>query len=129
MSAAAGTRALWYVGAGQAEVRDERLEPLAAGAVRVRARHGAVSRGTESLVAHGRVPPSEFERMRAPFMAGPLPFPGKYRLAPGGVVQSGAPPFPARAAFRLPPPQTRVAPPIAPAGSPAAPLPRARAVL
>jgi len=34
MSHAAATRALWYVGAGQAEIRDERLEPLAAGAVR-----------------------------------------------------------------------------------------------
>ena len=89
--AVTASRALWYVGAGQAEIRDERLGPLAAGAVRVRARHGAISRGTEALVAHGRVPPSEFERMRAPFMAGAFPFPVKYGYATVGIVESGPP--------------------------------------
>src|SRR6185503_5025986 len=74
-------RALWYVAPGQSEIRDEPLGPLPAGAVRVRARHGAISRGTEALVAHGRVPASEFQRMRAPFMAGAFPFPVKYGYA------------------------------------------------
>jgi len=41
----------------------------------VRALYGAISRGTEALVLAGRVPQSEFERMRAPFMAGNFPFP------------------------------------------------------
>ena len=43
--------ALWYVGPGRAEIRRERLNPLAEGMVRVRALYGAVSRGTESLIA------------------------------------------------------------------------------
>ena len=79
-------RALWYVGAGRAEIRDERLDAAGAGHVRVRALHGAISRGTESLIAAGRVPVSEFQRMRAPFMAGAFPFPVKYGYATVGVA-------------------------------------------
>ena len=49
-------KALWYVGPGKAELRDE---PVAAadgdGQVRVRALFGALSRGTERLVVHGRL--------------------------------------------------------------------------
>ena len=60
--------ALWYSGPGKAEIRREKLTPPGADEVRVRALFGAVSRGTEALVLAGRVPASEFERMRAPFM-------------------------------------------------------------
>ena len=129
MSDAAATRALWYIGAGQAEVRDERLESLAAGAVRVRARHGAVSRGTEALVAHGRVPPSEFERMRAPFMAGAFPFPVKYGYATVGVVESGAADLLGRAVFALHPHQALFDVPIAAAVPVPPDVPAARAIL
>ena len=45
--------ALWYVGPGRAEIREERLKPLASGKVRVRALYGAISRGTEALIAAG----------------------------------------------------------------------------
>ncbi|HTR86767.1 MAG TPA: zinc-binding alcohol dehydrogenase [Reyranella sp.] len=76
--------ALWYVAPGRAEIREERLGPLADGCVRVRALHGALSRGTEALVSAGRVPSSEFQRMRAPFMAGEFPFPVKYGYATVG---------------------------------------------
>lgn len=100
------SRALWYVGAGRAEIRDERLAPLASGAVRVRALHGAISRGTESLVAHGRVPASEFERMRGPFMAGNFPFPVKYGYATVGVVEQGPTDLVGRTVFTLHPHQT-----------------------
>jgi hypothetical protein len=68
-------QALWYVGPGQAEIRPQRLFPLQDGQVRVRAVHGAISRGTEALISAGRVPPSEHSRMRAPFMEGTCPFP------------------------------------------------------
>ena len=100
------SRALWYVGAGRAEIRDEPLGQLAPGAVRVRALHGAISRGTEWLVAHGRVPPSEYQRMRAPFMAGDFPFPVKYGYATVGVVESGPENLLGRAVFTLHPHQT-----------------------
>lgn len=37
-----------------------------------------VSRGTESLVFAGRIPPSQYQAMRAPLMAGEFTFPVKY---------------------------------------------------
>src|SRR5687767_10006018 len=61
-------KALWYVGKKRAELRDEAVAAPANGELRVRARFGAISRGTERLIFEGRVPESEFERMRAPFM-------------------------------------------------------------
>ncbi len=69
--------ALWYVAAGKAELRDENV-PADAGKLHIRALHSALSRGTESLVFHGRVPPGEYQRMRAPHMDGAFPFPVKY---------------------------------------------------
>ena len=98
-------RALWYVAAGRAEIREEELPSPAAGEVRVRSLYGALSRGTEALVLAGRVPASEYERMRAPFMAGQFPFPVKYGYATVGEVESGA--SKGRAAFALYPHQTR----------------------
>jgi len=70
-------------------LRDETVAAPAAGELRVRARFGAVSRGTERLVFEGRVPDSEFERMRAPFMGGAFPFPVKYGYAAVGRVEGG----------------------------------------
>ena len=125
----AASRALWYVAAGRAEIRDERLAPLASGAVRVRALHGAISRGTESLVAHGRVPASEFERMRAPFMAGNFPFPVKYGYATVGVVEQGPPDLSGRTVFTLHPHQTLFDVPATAAVAVPASVPTARAVL
>jgi threonine dehydrogenase-like Zn-dependent dehydrogenase len=82
-------KALWYVGDGRAELREEAVAPPGAGEVRVRALYGAISRGTERLVASGRVPASEYERMRAPLMAGAFPFPVKYGYATVGRVEEG----------------------------------------
>src|SRR5258705_4366600 len=59
------------------------------GEVQVRSLFGAISRGTERLVAFGRVPVSEYERMRAPLMAGAFPFPVKYGYATVGRVEAG----------------------------------------
>jgi len=98
--------ALWYSGPGQAEIRQEALAPPGAGEVRVRALFGAVSRGTEALVLGGRVPESEFERMRAPFMAGHFPFPVKYGYATVGLVEDGAEALLGRTIFTLHPHQT-----------------------
>ena len=83
------SKALWYVAKKRAELRDEAVAAPAAGELRVRARFGAVSRGTERLVFEGRVPESEFERMRAPFMAGAFPHPVKYGYSIVGTVEEG----------------------------------------
>jgi len=81
--------ALWYVAKARAELRDEAIAAPRADELRIRARFGAISRGTERLVFEGRVPESEFERMRAPFMAGTFPFPVKYGYATVGTVEEG----------------------------------------
>jgi NADPH:quinone reductase-like Zn-dependent oxidoreductase len=99
-------RALWYVGPGKAETREERLPDPGEGEVRVRARHGALSRGTERLVLSGQVPASEFTRMRAPFMAGAFPFPVKYGYATVGEVEAGPAALLGAAVFALHPHQT-----------------------
>jgi len=99
------TQALWYVGPGRAEIRDEQVTPLQPGEVRVRVLHSAISRGTERLVLAGRVPPSEFERMRAPFMAGGFPFPVKYGYAVAGRVEHGPAELQGRLVFALHPHQ------------------------
>jgi hypothetical protein len=115
-------QALWYVGAGRAEIREERLGSLAVGHVRVRALHGAVSRGTEALIASGRVPVSEFQRMRAPFMAGEFPFPVKYGYATVGLVEGSA-------VFTLHPHQTLFDVPTEAAVPVPSSVPASRAVL
>jgi hypothetical protein len=97
--------ALWYVGPGKAEIRSEPVSP-AAGQVRLRAVASALSRGTERLVFAGRVPESEFERMRAPFMGGAFPFPVKYGYAMVGCVEEGPADLKGRLCFALYPHQT-----------------------
>jgi NADPH:quinone reductase-like Zn-dependent oxidoreductase len=99
--------ALWYTAPGAAEIRQE---PLAAtpdpGEVRIEALYGGISRGTERLVFTGAVPVSEYERMRAPFMAGDFPFPVKYGYAAVGRVVAGPDALAGRTAFALYPHQT-----------------------
>jgi len=120
-------KALWYVGKKRAELRDEVVAAPSAGELRVRARFGAVSRGTERLVFEGRVPESEFERMRAPFMGGAFPHPVKYGYSIVGTVEEGA--DRGRAVFVLHPHQNEF---VVPEGAVAAvpdTVPAQRAVL
>jgi hypothetical protein len=99
-------KALWYIGRGQAELRAEAVPPPSIGEVRITATFGAISRGTERLVHAGRVPPGEFERMRAPFMGGAFPFPVKYGYATVGRVDAGPADLDGRNVFTLHPHQT-----------------------
>ena len=98
-------QALWYVAPGQAEIREEMLAVPQSGEVRVRALFGALSRGTEALVLAGRVPESEFERMRAPFMGGRFPCPVKYGYATVGQIEEGPEKHLGRTVFALHPHQ------------------------
>ena len=99
-------KALWYVGAGRAELREETVADPGAGDVLVRALFGAVSRGTERLVFSGNVPASEHQRMRAPFMAGAFPFPVKYGYATVGRIEAGSPELRGATVFTLHPHQS-----------------------
>jgi NADPH:quinone reductase-like Zn-dependent oxidoreductase len=99
-------KALWYVGPGHAELREETVAAPKGGEVQVRSLFGAVSRGTERLVHAGRVPASEYERMRAPLMAGSFPFPVKYGYATVGTVEAGDAGLHGRTVFSLHPHQS-----------------------
>jgi threonine dehydrogenase-like Zn-dependent dehydrogenase len=78
--------AFWTVAAGRGEIREETLSVPGPGETMLRALASGVSRGTEALVFAGRVPPGQFEAMRAPLMGGSFPFPVKYGY---GVVAEG----------------------------------------
>jgi hypothetical protein len=121
--------ALWYVGPGRAEMRRERLAAPRPGEIRVRALYSAISRGTERLVAAGRVPESEFERMRAPFMGGAFPFPVKYGYSTVGRVESGPAELQGRLVFSLHPHQSVFILPVEAAIRLPAGAPPTRAVL
>ena len=99
-------RAFWVVAAGRGEIRVERLPALGDGDALVRALYSGISRGTEALVLAGRVPPSEYARMRAPFQAGEFPAPVKYGYASVGRVEQGSAALRGRAVFCLYPHQT-----------------------
>ena len=121
--------ALWYVGPLGAEIRQERLGPLGDGMVRVRALFSAISRGTEALIAAGKVPESEYQRMRAPFMGGNFPFPVKYGYASVGRVEAGEERLIGRNVFVLHPHQTVFDVPAAAAVPVPEDVPVSRAVL
>jgi threonine dehydrogenase-like Zn-dependent dehydrogenase len=93
--------ALWCIAPDQAEIR-----PGAIGeGVLVDALFSSISRGTERLVAAGRVPVSEHARMRGPGMEGDFPFPVKYGYCSVGRVAEGA--LQGRAVFALFPHQSQ----------------------
>ena len=98
--------ALWYAGPGRAELRPQSVPAPAAAQVRVRALFGAISRGTERLVFNGLVPPSQYQSMRAPHMAGTFPYPAKYGYATVGRVEQGPPELHGRIVFALHPHQS-----------------------
>ncbi|MCL6608324.1 MAG: zinc-binding alcohol dehydrogenase [Geminicoccaceae bacterium] len=99
-------RALWWTRPFEATLLEESLPEPGPGEVRVRTSFSAVSRGTEALVAAGRVPASERARMRCPHQAGSFPFPVKYGYAAVGVVEAGPQELLGRTVFCLHPHQT-----------------------
>ncbi len=102
----ASARAFWVAAPGRGEIRDEPLPAAGPDDVQVRAVFSGVSRGTESLVFTGRVPPTEWRRMRAPFQAGDFPAPVKYGYSSVGVVEDGPEHLRGRHVFVLYPHQT-----------------------
>ena len=105
-------RALWTVGVGAAELREEEVAPPGDGEVLIRTLASGISRGTERLVFEGRVPEGERERMRAPLQSGAFPFPMKYGYAAVGVVEAGDPAWIGRRVFCLHPHQDRFVAPL-----------------
>jgi NADPH:quinone reductase-like Zn-dependent oxidoreductase len=122
-------RAFWIAEAGRGEIRTESLPPVTADDVVVRALYSGISRGTEALVFQGRVPPTEFARMRAPFQAGEFPAPVKYGYASVGEIERGPRALEGQRAFVLYPHQTKYVVPAAAVHVLPPSVPASRAVL
>jgi len=121
--------AVWLRSPGRAEIRPAALPAPGAGEVLVRTRYSGVSRGTETLVFRGEVPPSQYPSMRAPFQEGDFPGPVKYGYLNVGVVEEGPSDLRGRTVFCLYPHQTAY---VVPAGAVVAlpdDVPARRAVL
>jgi threonine dehydrogenase-like Zn-dependent dehydrogenase len=104
MSGASRTvRAYWVTAPGKGAILEQALGSPGPGEVLVEAAYGGVSRGTEALVFAGRVPTSEFQRMRCPFQEGNFPAPVKYGYSSVGRATNGA--FAGRSVFCLYPHQ------------------------
>lgn len=116
-------RALWITAQGQCEMREEPLPRFSADLIPLRMLASGISRGTESLVFHGRVPPSQFAAMRAPMQDGNFPFPVKYGYSAVGVAPDG------RRLFALHPHQDHALVPAAFCVPVPQDVPTARAVL
>lgn len=122
-------RAFWLVAPGRGEIRSESLVAPGPDEVLVRTLHTGISRGTESLVFRGEVPPSQYRAMRAPFQQGEFPAPVKYGYCNVGVVEAGPEALSGHIVFCLYPHQDRYVVPAV-AVTPVPPrVPPARAVL
>ena len=122
-------RAFWIETPGHGVIRDEHLPAPSLAEALIRTEYSSVSRGTESLVFNGLVPPAEYQRMRAPFQQGEFPGPVKYGYSNVGVVEAGPDDLIGQHVFSLFPHQTRfVAPTMVLHPIPAG-VPLSRAVL
>ncbi len=104
--ASVSAQAFWIVRPGVGELRPVDVPEPGPSQVRVRTLYTGVSRGTESLVFHGEVPESEYERMRGPHQEGSLALPVKYGYCLVGEVVDGV--EPGRIVFCLHPHQSQV---------------------
>lgn len=99
-------RAFWLRAPGVGEIREAKLDPPGSDEVLVRTLVTGISRGTETLVFRGGVPPSQYAVMRAPFQEGDFPGPVKYGYLNVGVVEQGPPALIGRTVFCLYPHQS-----------------------
>lgn len=112
--------AYWIDEPGVGALRRQPIARAGDGEVLVRTRYTGISRGTEASVFRGRVPVSEYERMRAPFQEGDFPAPVKYGYLNVGVVEYGPDALRGRTVFTLFPHQSAF---VAPADA-VVPVPR-----
>jgi threonine dehydrogenase-like Zn-dependent dehydrogenase len=102
----ADAHAFWLLSPGRGEIRPLTLPEPGRDDVLVRAVCSGVSRGTETLVFRGGVPPAQYAAMRAPFQEGDFPGPVKYGYLSVGVVDRGPADLRGRTVFCLYPHQT-----------------------
>ncbi len=110
----ADAHAFWLRAPGVGEIRPVTLREPGDDDVVVRTLRSGVSRGTETLVFRGGVPPAQYDAMRAPFQEGNFPAPVKYGYLNVGAVEQGPPQLRGRTVFCLYPHQTAY---VVPAGA------------
>jgi threonine dehydrogenase-like Zn-dependent dehydrogenase len=98
--------AFWLRAPGLGEIRPVALAEPGPEDVVVRTLRSGISRGTETLVFRGGVPPGQYDAMRAPFQEGDFPGPVKYGYLSVGAVEHGPPELRGRTVFCLYPHQT-----------------------
>jgi NADPH:quinone reductase-like Zn-dependent oxidoreductase len=125
----AEAQAFWLREPGCGEIRPVTFAGPGADEVLVRTLCSAVSRGTETLVFRGGVPPSQYAAMRAPFQEGEFPAPVKYGYLNVGAVEQGPAELRGRTVFCLYPHQTAYVVPAAAVFLVPEDVPAARAVL
>ena len=123
------TLAYWLREPGVGEIRSATVPEPGPDEVLVRTLRTGVSRGTETLVFRGGVPPNQYDVMRAPFQEGDFPGPVKYGYLNVGVVEAGPAALVGRIVFCLYPHQTRYVVPAAAVTVVPDGVPPARAVL
>jgi threonine dehydrogenase-like Zn-dependent dehydrogenase len=121
--------AFWLRAPGCGEIRQVGLPEPGPDDVVVRTVRSGVSRGTETLVFRGGVPPDQRARMRAPFQEGDFPGPVKYGYLNVGSVEHGPPELRGRTVFCLYPHQTAYVVPASAVSVVPEGVPPARAVL
>ncbi|WP_426561991.1 zinc-dependent alcohol dehydrogenase [Angustibacter sp. McL0619] len=104
--------AYWLREPGVGEILPTTVADPGPGEVLVRTLRSGASRGTETLVFSGRVPPSQHAVMRAPFQDGDFPGPVKYGYLNVGVVERGPAHLRGRTVFCLYPHQTSYVVPV-----------------
>ncbi|MFP4207947.1 MAG: zinc-dependent alcohol dehydrogenase [Wenzhouxiangella sp.] len=122
-------RAFWVRTPGQGDIFEQEIAEPGPGQVRVRTLYSGISRGTEALVFHGQVPPSQYAAMRAPFQEGDFPGPVKYGYASVGRVEHGPAELLDQTVFCLYPHQDRYVVPADAVLTVPAMVPAGRAVL
>ncbi|MGZ4181672.1 MAG: zinc-dependent alcohol dehydrogenase [Solirubrobacteraceae bacterium] len=106
MSSEADAHAFWLRAPGIGEIRPVTLPEPGRDEVMVRTLRSGVSRGTETLVFRGGVPPGQYAAMRAPFQEGDFPGPVKYGYLNVGAVEQGPEELCGRTVFCLYPHQS-----------------------
>jgi threonine dehydrogenase-like Zn-dependent dehydrogenase len=122
-------RAFWLRAPGCGEIRPVALPEPGRDDVLVRTLWSGISRGTETLVFRGGVPPGQYAAMRAPFQEGDFPAPVKYGYLSVGLVAEGPEALHGRTVFCLYPHQTAYVVPAAAVTVVPDGVPPARAVL
>jgi threonine dehydrogenase-like Zn-dependent dehydrogenase len=121
--------AFWLSAPGCGEIRPVTLPEPRDDDVMVRTLRSGVSRGSETLVFRGGVPPGQYAAMRAPFQEGEFPGPVKYGYLNVGAVEQGPAELCGRTVFCLYPHQTAYVVPAAAVTVVPEGVPPARAVL